>query len=53
MALRNAASVFPDPVGAAIRVWRPSRMAAQPRSCADVGVPECFLEPLRDDRMKT
>ena len=39
MALRNAASVLPDPVGAAMSVWRPSRIAAQPRSCADVGAP--------------
>src|SRR5207248_613010 len=38
-AVRNAASVFPEPVGAAMRVWRPWRMAAHPCSCAAVGVP--------------
>ena len=36
---RKAASVLPEPVGAAISVWRRSRMAAQPRSCAGVGAP--------------
>ena len=34
---RNAASVFPEPVGAAISVWRPWRMASQPRCWAGVG----------------
>ena len=38
-AVRNAASVLPDPVGAAISVWRPSRIAAQPSVCAHVGAP--------------
>src|SRR4029079_19370987 len=34
---RNAASVLPLPVGAWIRVWRPSLTAAQPSACAWVG----------------
>src|SRR5262249_17993980 len=38
-AVRNAASVLPEPVGAAMSVWRPSRIAAQPCSWAGVGVP--------------
>src|SRR5688572_19017120 len=38
-AVRNAASVFPEPVGAAISVWRRSRMAAQPWRWAAVGSP--------------
>ena len=38
-AVRNAASVLPDPVGAAISVWRPSRIDAQPRCWAAVGSP--------------
>ena len=37
--VRNAASVFPEPVGAAISVWRRLRMAAQPCACAGVGSP--------------
>ena len=39
MALRNAARVLPEPVGAAISVWRPSAMAGQPCAWASVGVP--------------
>src|SRR5262245_55967475 len=39
IAVRNAASVLPDPVGAAMSVWRRARMAAQPCACAAVGVP--------------
>ena len=39
-AVRNAASVFPDPVGAATSVWRPARIDSQPRCCAAVGVPD-------------
>src|SRR5690606_28148750 len=34
---RNAASVFPDPVGAAMSVSRPERIERQPRACARVG----------------
>src|SRR5262245_7445800 len=40
MAERKAASVLPEPVGAAIRVWRPSRMAGQPSRCGSVGSPK-------------
>src|SRR6476646_7101367 len=39
IALRNAASVLPEPVGAAISVWWPLRIAVHPRTCADVGEP--------------
>ena len=35
--MRKAASVLPEPVGAAISVWRPERIAPQPSSCASVG----------------
>ena len=31
-AVRKAASVLPEPVGAAMSVWRPSRIDAQPLS---------------------
>src|SRR5215471_6278961 len=37
MATRNAASVLPDPVGAAIRVSAPPAMWGQPWACASVG----------------
>src|SRR5580700_3500604 len=36
---RNAASVFPDPVGAQISVVLSPRMWGQPCSCGSVGVP--------------
>src|SRR5262249_13042281 len=35
--VRNAASVLPEPVGAAIKVFSPRRMARHPSSCASVG----------------
>ena len=35
----RAARVFPDPVGAAISVCRPSRMSGQPSRCGGVGWP--------------
>ena len=38
MVLRKAESVLPDPVGAAMRVSRPSRMAGQPFACGGVTV---------------
>ena len=47
-AVRNAASVLPDPVGAAISVWRRSRIAAQPCICAGVGVPSARGEPVNE-----
>ena len=47
MAERNAASVLPDPVGAAIRVWRPSRMSGHPSSCGAVGSPSRLLNQVR------
>ena len=37
MAVRKAASVFPDPVGASRRVDSPERIGGQPRACARVG----------------
>ena len=37
IAVRNAASVLPEPVGAAISVFSPRRIACQPSSCASVG----------------
>ena len=39
MQTRNAASVLPEPVGAAIRVWRPAAIEGQPRRCGTVGSP--------------
>ena len=41
MHVRNAASVFPDPVGAAISVCRPFAMASHPSPCAPVGASNC------------
>ena len=37
MAARKAASVLPDPVGAAMRVWRPALIAGHASACAAVG----------------
>src|ERR1700729_2582128 len=37
IAARKAASVLPDPVGAAMRVWRPALIAGQASACAGVG----------------
>src|SRR6266550_4447445 len=37
IAARNAASVFPDPVGASTRTLSPAAIAGQPSSCARVG----------------
>src|ERR1700761_2376697 len=34
---RKAASVLPDPVGAAMRVWRPALIAGHASACAGVG----------------
>jgi hypothetical protein len=39
MAVSNAASVLPEPVGAAMSVCRPAAIESQPRSCAEVGSP--------------
>jgi len=43
MAARKAASVFPEPVGAATRVDWPSRIEGQARSWAWVGAANRFL----------
>jgi hypothetical protein len=37
MAVKKAARVFPDPVGARSRVLRPARMGGHPSTCARVG----------------
>ncbi len=37
MQTRNAASVLPEPVGAAISVLSPRAMAGQPRRCGSLG----------------
>ena len=37
MQTRNAASVLPDPVGAAISVCRPAAISPQPPACGSVG----------------
>src|SRR5579859_1697668 len=37
IATRNPARVFPEPVGAAINVSRPSAISGQPSACASVG----------------
>src|SRR3954453_12259010 len=42
MATRKAASVLPEPVGAAIRVWRPAWISGQRRACGSVGEPKRF-----------
>src|SRR3989442_15224488 len=39
MQARNAASVFPEPVGAEMRVAFPARMCGQPCCCGSRGVP--------------
>lgn len=39
---RNAASVFPEPVGAQIRVLAPLEIAGQPPACAGVGASNDF-----------
>ena len=52
MAVRNAASVLPEPVGAAMSVWRPAAIDAQPWRCAGVGGPSAVCEPLLDGGME-
>src|ERR1700760_2868622 len=39
MQMRNAARVLPDPVGAEMRVGRPSRIGGHPNSWGEVGLP--------------
>src|ERR1700677_1246416 len=39
MQTRTAASVLPDPVGAAISVWPPAATSSQPAACGSVGPP--------------
>ncbi len=52
MAERKAARVLPEPVGAAISVCRPSRIAGQPSRCGGVGLAEPGLEPPPHRRVK-
>ena len=52
IAVRKAASVLPEPVGAAISVSSPRRMARQPSSWAAVGSPKRLSHQLAQDRMK-
>ena len=47
IAERNAASVLPEPVGAAISVLRPSRMSGQPSRCGGVGSPSRSANQVR------
>ena len=46
MAARNAASVFPEPVGAATSVWRPARIDGQARAWGSVGDAKLFSNQL-------
>ena len=43
MAARNAASVLPEPVGAAISTWRPAWIAGHAFACAGVGAAKVRL----------
>ena len=52
IAARNAASVLPEPVGAAISTCRPAWIAGQACACAAVGAAKLLGEPRRDRRMK-
>ena len=52
IAARNAASVLPEPVGAAISVSRPDLMAGHASSCGGVGARKCAGEPRGDGWME-
>ena len=52
MAARKAASVFPEPVGAATRTWRPALIAGHARVWAVVGPENVLHEPGVDGGMK-
>src|SRR5580704_6802342 len=47
MQARNAAKVFPEPVGAQINVLRRARISGQPCSCGSVGVPNLLTNHSR------
>ena len=51
IAARNAASVLPEPVGAAIRTFRPALIAGQASACAGVGAAK-RLEPAGNGGME-
>ena len=55
IAARNAASVLPEPVGAAISTWRPAWIAGQASACAAVGAQSCArtTRRRRDERMRS
>ena len=52
MAARNAASVLPEPVGAAISVCRPAWIAGHAARCGRVGSAKAAAEPRRDGGME-
>ena len=52
MAERNPARVLPEPVGAAMRVWRPAATASQACVWQGVGGAESRLEPGGDGGME-
>ena len=52
IAAMNAASVLPEPVGAAISTLRPALISGHASACAGVGALELLFEPRRDGRMK-
>ena len=52
IATRNAASVLPEPVGAATSVCSPATIRGQPSRCASVGSLEPLVKPAGHDRMK-
>jgi hypothetical protein len=53
MAERNAASVFPEPVGAWMRTWPPAAIAGQPFACAGVGAAKFRSNHARVSGLKT
>ena len=52
MAARNAASVLPEPVGAATSTCCPAWMAGHACACAGVGASKVRAEPRGDGRME-
>ena len=52
MALRKAASVLPEPVGAAISTLRPAVIAGQASACAGVGAAKLWSNHARNRGVK-
>ena len=50
---QEAASVFPEPVGAWMRTWPPFAIAGQPSSCAGVGASKARSNQARVDVERT